>query len=102
MYKKQQDGMRGGNGPMNGGNNMSILNTNGPQQFDPTMLNQVWLFEFKLLTPNKEVFSSPAISVLLPGENGEFGVLNNHSNLISTLIFGLVKINRPIVDSIDN
>jgi hypothetical protein len=49
MYKKQQDGMRGGNGPMNGGNNMSILNTNGPQQFDPTMLNQVWLFEFKLL-----------------------------------------------------
>jgi len=48
MFKKQQEGMRGGAGPMNGGNNMSILNTNGPQQFDPTMINQVWIFKFKI------------------------------------------------------
>lgn len=44
MFKKQQESMRGGAGPMNGGNNMSILNTNGPQQFDPNMINQVWIF----------------------------------------------------------
>ena len=43
MYKKQ-DGMRGGPGSMNGGNGMSILNTNGPQQFDTPLINQVCYF----------------------------------------------------------
>jgi F0F1-type ATP synthase epsilon subunit len=59
------------------------------------------LFEFKLLTGKKEVFSSSARFVALPGENGEFGVLNNHLNLISTLTFGLVKIKKQIMNAID-
>lgn len=59
------------------------------------------LFEFKLLTGNKEIFSSLVRSVLLPGENGEFGILNNHANLISNLTFGLVKIKKPITSAID-
>ena len=59
------------------------------------------LFEFKLLTGKREAFSSLVRLVILPGENGEFGVLSNHLNLISNLTFGLVKIKKPIMSAID-
>jgi F0F1-type ATP synthase epsilon subunit len=59
------------------------------------------LFEFKLLTSKSEAFSSYARYVILPGENGEFGILNNHLNLISNLTFGLVKIKKQIMNTID-
>jgi F0F1-type ATP synthase epsilon subunit len=59
------------------------------------------LFEFKLLTGKREAFSSYVRCVILPGENGEFGVLSNHLNLISNLTFGLVKIKKPIMSAID-
>ncbi len=53
-------------------------------------------FEFKLLTNKSEIFSSIVESVFLPGKNGEFGILANHSNLVVNLTFGLVKIKKPI------
>lgn len=46
----------------------------------------------ELVTPEKLVFSSEADLVVVPGSEGDFGVLHNHAPMISTLRPGVVKI----------
>ncbi len=41
--------------------------------------------KFELVTPNKLEASFEATHVRAPGTEGDFGVLNGHMNLISTL-----------------
>ena len=41
-------------------------------------------FFFELITPNKNLIADDFDMVVVPGEEGDFGVLPNHSNLIST------------------
>jgi F-type H+-transporting ATPase subunit epsilon len=45
----------------------------------------------EIITPEKTVFQGEITSVILPGEAGSFGVLNNHAPIISTLEKGSVK-----------
>ena len=47
-----------------------------------------------IVTPAKKVLSSSCIDVYVPGAKGETGLLTDHSNLVSTLTTGLVKIHR--------
>ena len=46
----------------------------------------------EIITPESRVFSGEAAAVSLPGSDGVFQVLNNHSPIISSLKEGLVKI----------
>ncbi len=46
----------------------------------------------EIITPDKKVFEGEITSVILPGTEGSFGVLNNHAAIISTLGYGEVKI----------
>ena len=46
----------------------------------------------EILTPNGCIFDGEAISVTLPGEEGEFGVLAHHSSLTTLLEAGVVDI----------
>jgi F-type H+-transporting ATPase subunit epsilon len=46
----------------------------------------------EIITPDKKVYEGEVKSVKLPGSNGSFGVLENHSPLISTLSKGTIKI----------
>ena len=46
----------------------------------------------EIYTPEKKLFEGEAKSVMLPGADGSFGVLNKHAAIISALKKGQVKI----------
>ncbi len=48
--------------------------------------------QVEILSPDKNLFSGEASSLLLPGSDGKLGVLNNHAPLITTLQKGQIKI----------
>jgi F-type H+-transporting ATPase subunit epsilon len=45
-----------------------------------------------IITPDKTVFSGEVTAAQFPGSEGSFGVLKNHSPLISTLKKGKIRI----------
>jgi F-type H+-transporting ATPase subunit epsilon len=50
--------------------------------------------KLSIVTPNGEIFNSDIKSVTLPGKEGEFGVLPNHSSLVASLTVGVIEIER--------
>ena len=50
--------------------------------------------KLEILTPNGQIFDGKAVSVTLPGEEGEFGVLANHSSLSTLLEAGVIDIEK--------
>jgi F-type H+-transporting ATPase subunit epsilon len=48
--------------------------------------------QLEIITPEKSVYSGEVTSVLFPGTDGKFEVLNNHAPIISTLTEGQVRI----------
>ncbi|WP_415398124.1 ATP synthase F1 subunit epsilon [Sulfurimonas sp. CS5] len=50
--------------------------------------------KLEILTPNGEIFNDNVISVTLPGEEGEFGVLPHHSSLSTLLEAGIIDIEK--------
>ena len=48
----------------------------------------------EIVTPDGLIFSDNVKSVVLPGKEGEFGVLPEHASLISLLNVGLVDIEK--------
>jgi F-type H+-transporting ATPase subunit epsilon len=51
-------------------------------------------FKLEILTPNGVIYSGSAISVVLPGEEGEFGVLAGHASLTTLLEAGVVDVEK--------
>ena len=50
--------------------------------------------KLEILTPNGVIYNGEAISVTLPGEEGEFGVLAEHSCLTTLLEAGVIDIEK--------
>jgi F-type H+-transporting ATPase subunit epsilon len=50
--------------------------------------------KLEILTPNGEIFNGEVISVTLPGEEGEFGVLAGHASLTTLLTSGVVDVEK--------
>ena len=48
-------------------------------------------FLFELITPSKNLISEEFDMVVVPGEEGDFGVLPHHSNLISQIRPGVLN-----------
>ena len=48
--------------------------------------------QIKVLTPHEIVLDSVADMILLPGIDGEFGVLYGHEKMVSALQIGMLKI----------
>mgnify|MGYP003956439907 CR=1 FL=1 len=48
-------------------------------------------FFFELITPSKNLISGDFDMVVVPGEEGDFGVLPHHSNLISQIRPGVLN-----------
>ena len=46
----------------------------------------------EIITPETKVFEGEVKSVLLPGTNGKFEILNNHAPIISILTTGQVRV----------
>jgi F-type H+-transporting ATPase subunit epsilon len=51
-------------------------------------------FKLEILTPNGEIYNGQAVSVVLPGEEGEFGVLAGHASLTTLLEAGVVDVEK--------
>ena len=49
-------------------------------------------FNYKLVTPEKIYLEGDAQMVVLPGAEGDLGVLPNHSNIITSLRRGIIKV----------
>lgn len=49
-------------------------------------------FKFELVSPEKILASEPVTLAIIPGEDGEFGVLVNHAPLLSSLKPGVVTL----------
>jgi F-type H+-transporting ATPase subunit epsilon len=52
-------------------------------------------FHFDLVSPEQLVFSGEVEHVVVPGSEGEFGVLAGHAPLVTTLRPGILKILGP-------
>ena len=50
--------------------------------------------KLEILTPNGEIYNGSALSVTLPGEEGEFGVLAQHASLTTLLEAGVIDIEK--------
>ncbi|MBO0346485.1 F0F1 ATP synthase subunit epsilon [Roseibium limicola] len=50
------------------------------------------LFQFELVSPERQLLSEQVVEVIVPGTEGEFGVLKNHSPFMSTIKPGLLKV----------
>jgi F-type H+-transporting ATPase subunit epsilon len=48
--------------------------------------------QVSIVTPNGEICNKKVKSIVLPGKDGEFGVLPNHSSLVSTLGIGVIEL----------
>ncbi|MEM7654241.1 MAG: F0F1 ATP synthase subunit epsilon [Pseudomonadota bacterium] len=53
------------------------------------MANRV---EFELVSPEKLMLSEPVDMVVVPGEEGDFGVLPGHAPMISTVRSGVIAV----------
>jgi len=51
-------------------------------------------FKLEILTPNGEIYNGYALSVVLPGQEGEFGVLAGHAALTTLLEAGVVDVEK--------
>ena len=49
-------------------------------------------FSFKLVTPEKVFLEGKAEIIVVPGLEGDIGFLSNHTNLITSLRPGLIKV----------
>jgi len=50
------------------------------------------LFQFELVSPERQLLSEEVAEVVVPGTDGEFGVLKNHSPFMSTIKPGILKV----------
>ena len=53
-------------------------------------------FKFEFVTPEKLLFSSEVEQVIIPGSEGEFTLLAEHSPIISSMKAGLIRIYSDI------
>ena len=49
-------------------------------------------FDFEIVCPDKKVMEDVAWQVVVPGDEGDFGILSNHSAVVSSLRAGVVTI----------
>jgi len=48
--------------------------------------------KLSIVTPNGAIFDGDVKSVIMPGIDGEFGVIKGHSSLVTTLDVGVIEI----------
>lgn len=54
----------------------------------------------EIVSQDRLIFEGEADTVILPGSEGEMGILPNHAPLLTTLNFGIIKVRRQGVEEI--
>lgn len=57
------------------------------------------MINFELVSPEKKLVSESVYMVVMPGDEGMFGVAAGHCSLVSSLQYGVVKIYRAENDN---
>ncbi|WP_349359042.1 F0F1 ATP synthase subunit epsilon [Stappia sp.] len=52
-------------------------------------------FQFELVSPERLLLSEEATQVVVPGIEGEFGIMAGHAPMMSTLRPGVLTVSRP-------
>ena len=55
--------------------------------------------QLEIVSPERTLLKADVESVIVPGTDGSFQMLDNHAPIVSTLISGTVKISGEIEDS---
>jgi F-type H+-transporting ATPase subunit epsilon len=55
--------------------------------------------QLEIVSPERTLLTADVESVIVPGTDGSFQMLDNHAPIVSTLISGTVKISGDIEDS---
>ena len=55
--------------------------------------------QLEIVSPERTLLTADVESVIVPGTDGSFQMLDNHAPIVSTLISGTVKISGEIEDS---
>lgn len=55
-------------------------------------------FKFELISPEEKLISEDVTMVTIPGVEGEFGVLEGHSPLLSAVKAGVVRVNKTAMN----
>ena len=55
--------------------------------------------QLEIVSPERTLLTADVDSVIVPGTDGSFQMLDNHAPIVSTLISGTVKISGEIEDS---
>ena len=50
------------------------------------------MMQLEIVTPDENLYNGEVSSVIFPGSDGSFGVLNDHAPIVSTLREGEIKI----------
>lgn len=60
------------------------------------------VIKLSIVTPTGEIYCDNVKSVILPGKDGEFGVMPSHSSLVSSLTVGVIEITNEnnLIDAI--
>ena len=53
------------------------------------------MLKLKIVSPERIEFDGEVVSVLVPGSQGQFEILNDHAPIISTLDKGVVEYGLP-------
>lgn len=59
------------------------------------------LFQFELVSPERQLLSEQVLEVIVPGPEGEFGVLKDHSPYMATIQAGILKVRRDAGGALD-
>jgi F-type H+-transporting ATPase subunit epsilon len=57
------------------------------------------MIHFELVSPEEKLVSEPVYMAVMPGDEGNFGVLAGHASLLSSLRFGVVKLYKEQNDN---
>ena len=57
--------------------------------------------EFELVSPERLLLSEPVEMVVVPGEEGDFGVLPKHAPLISLVRPGVIQVTKASEGAVD-
>ena len=55
--------------------------------------------QLEIVSPERTLLTAEVESVIVPGTDGSFQMLDNHAPIVSTLISGTIKISGEIEDS---
>ena len=55
--------------------------------------------QLEIVSPERTLLTAEVDSVIVPGTDGSFQMLNNHAPIVSTLISGVVKISGDFENS---